>query len=124
MSGNPWATLYPAPLAVNSVYPNSAVTDKRKGFGCILLDTALNNAPPATDAVIKDSGGASISDTRWLVNSEGKFYGIGFTFDKTSDTSSTTMKATSDKIKNDGTGGRTMDGNRVQPNNDDKQWSY
>ena len=124
MDGNPWTTLCPAPLAVGPVYPASAVTEKRKGFGCILLDTALNNTPPATGAVIKDSGGATISDTRWLKDADGNFYGIGFTFDKTSDNSSTTMKAVSDKIRNKGAGGRAMDGDGVQPNEDDKQWSF
>jgi len=77
-----------------------------------------------TDALIKDSGGATITDTRWLKDTDGIFYGLGFTFDKTSDNSPTTMKAISDKIRNKGTEGRAMDGNRVQPNKDDKQWSF
>ena len=124
MDGSPWTTLCPAPLEIVPTYPTSAVTEKRKGFGCILLDTALSNILPATDAVVKESGGATIPDTYWLKDSEGRFYGVGFTFDKTSDNSTTTMKAVSDKIKNQGTEGRAMDGNRVQPNTDDKQWSF
>jgi len=97
---------------------------QRKGWGGILLDTALNNTPPASTAVVKVSGGAAISNTQWLKNTEGQFYGVGFTFDKTSDNSTTTMKAISDNIRNQGTVGRPMDGNRVQPNNDDWQWSF
>jgi len=36
------------------------------------------------------------------------------------------MKAVSDKIRNENknTEGRMMDGNRVQPNEDDREWSY
>jgi len=124
MDGNYWTTLCPAPLEIAPVYPASAVTENRKGWGCILLDTALDNTPLATDAVVKESGGAVISDTHWLKDSEGNFYGIGFTFDKSADISPTTMKAISDKIRNKGTEGRQMDGNRVQPNADDKQWSF
>jgi len=124
MDGNPWTTLCPAPLAIAPVYPTSPVTENRKGWGCILLDTLLDNTPLATDAVIKEFGGAVISDTHWLKDTEGNFYGVGFVFDKTLDNSSTTMKAVSDKIRNKGTEGRAMDGNRVQPNKDDKQWSF
>ena len=124
MDGDPWTTLCPAPLAINPVYPASAVTEKRKGWGCILLDTALDNTSPANTAVTKVSGGATISGTHWLMNAEGKAHGIGYTFDKTSDNSSTTMKTLSNSIRNHGADGRTMDGDRVQPNADDKQWSF
>jgi len=111
-------------LAFDSVYPALAVTEKRKGWGCILLDTILDNTPPAADALVKVSGGAVITDTHWLKSADGNYYGVGFTFDKTNNNSPTTMKAVSDKIRSQGTGGRQMDGNRVQPNNDDHQWSY
>ena len=124
MDGDPWTTLCPSPLVSSPVYPVSAITENRKGWGCVLLDTALDNTPPATDAVIKESGGATIFDTHWLKDSDGRFYGVGFTFDKTLDNSTTAMKAVSDKIKNQGPEGRAMDGNRVQPNADDKQWLF
>ena len=121
---DPWTTLCPAPLASDPVYPTSPVTEKRKGLGCVLLDTTLDNTPSAATAVVKESGGAPLSGIHWLEDTNGRFYGVGFTFDKTSDNSSTTMKAVSDKIRNEGSEGRTMDGDRVQPNTDDKQWSF
>ena len=124
MDGNPWTTLCPAPLLINPTYPTSPVTVKRKGWGCILLDTALGNGFHSANAVVKVSGGAVISDTHWLKNTEEQFYGIGFTFDKTSNNAQTTMKADSFQIRNEGVIGRTMDGDRIQPNNDDRQWSY
>ena len=126
MDGNWWTTLCPAPLVFDPVYPSLPVTEKRKGWGCVLLDTVLNKTtqPPAAEAVEKESGGATVSGQHWLEDSNGKFYGVGFKFDKTSDNSPTTVKAVSDKIRNEGTEGRTMDGDRVQPNTDDKQWSF
>ena len=76
--------------------------------------------------MVKESGGASISDTHWLQDPEGNFYGVEFIFDKTADNSPTTKKAVSDKIKNEnkGTEGRKMNANRTQPHIDDKEWSY
>ena len=64
-----------------------------KGWGSILLDTALTNTPPASTAVVKVSGGAVISEMNWLKNADGYFYGVGFTFDKTSNNSTTRAKA-------------------------------
>lgn len=124
MEGDWWTTLCPAPLALAPVYPDSTVNEKRKGFGCILLDTALDNTRPATDAVVKNSGGAVIFNTHWLEDTKGSFYGVGFTFDKTTDNARTTMKAISTQIRNEGAEGRQMDGNRIHPNNDDREWSY
>ena len=126
MDGNYWTTLCPAPLAIDPVYPDSFVNEKRKGFGCILFDTTLEKTDPASDAVQKESGGAIISDTYWLedATTEKNVYGVGFTFDKTSDNAQTTMKAISTQIKNQGAEGRQMDGDRIQPNNDDREWSY
>jgi hypothetical protein len=124
MDGDYWTTLCPAPIEITPTYPVSSVTEKRKGFGCVLLDTTLNNTPLATEALIKESGGAFITETYLLKDTEDNFYGVGFTFDKTLDNSPTTMKAVSDKIRNQGTEGRQMDGDRVQPNTDDKQWSF
>jgi hypothetical protein len=45
MDGNAWTTLCPAPLASGAVYPASAVAEKRKGWGCILLDTDARQWP-------------------------------------------------------------------------------
>jgi hypothetical protein len=124
MDGDWWTTLCPAPLEINPVYPAWPVSDKRKGFGCILFDTTLDGTSSATDALTKESGGAGIMETYWLKDTNAKFYGLGFVFDKTTDNTQTTMKAISNQIKNEGTEGRQMDGDRVQPNDDDRQWSY
>jgi len=126
MNGNPWTTLCPAPLAVNPAYPLAPVTAKRKGWGGILFDTALS--PVTTAAPLARIGGnAVIEDAKWLEDPEGNFYGFGFIFDKTLDNAPTTMKAFSNQIRNEsgeGKEGRQMDGNRVQPNNDDFDWSF
>ena len=128
MDGDWWTTLCPAPLEIAPVYPASPVNENRKGWGCVLLDTALDDTPPAKDAMVKTLGGVIISDEHWLKDTEGNFYGIGFTFDKSLDNSTATMEALSDKIrskiKDIFSGPRQMDGDRVQPNTDDKQWSY
>ena len=124
MKGNLWTTLCPAPLLSNPVYPTAPVTANRKGWGCILFDTALNNAYPSQIALEKFSGGAKISDIHWMTNTEGKIYGLGFIFDKTSDNKQTIMKTVSILIRNEGVSGRDMDGDRKTPNGDNKQWFY
>jgi hypothetical protein len=78
----------------------------------ILLDTDVSGAAPPAEALVKESGGAVVSGQRWLLNPFSQLHGIGFLFDKTSDSAATTVKAVSDKIRNDGSGQRQMDGNR------------
>ena len=121
---NPWTTLCPAPLAINPAYPTSPVTAKRKGWGGILFDTALNNAYPSALAVEKISGGAVISDRHWMKNTSTNLYGVGFMFDKTSNNAHTVMKTVSILIMNEGVIGRAMDGDRIAPNADDFNWSF
>ena len=126
MDGNPWTTLCPAPLAVNPAYPASPVTERRWGFGCVLFDTAVNYTPAIiTSSVTNVSENAYILGMpRWLKNEDGKAYGVGYTYVKVFDTSPITMKAVADKIRNEGTEGRAMDGDRVAPNEDDRLWTF
>jgi hypothetical protein len=121
MSGNPWTTLCPAPLADNSLFPETAVSETRKGWGCILFDTYMNTTNSANDALTVVSG-CPITNRRWFGNADG-YYGVGFDFDKTGG-SNTTLRAVADRCRNKGIQGRAMDGDRVQPNNDDKEWSF
>ena len=96
------------------------------GFGCILFDTALNYTPTViTSSVTNVSEDAYIFGMpRWLKNEDGKAYGVGYTYVKVFDTSPITMKAVADKIRNEGTEDRKMDGDRVAPNEDDKLWTF
>jgi hypothetical protein len=49
---------------------------------------------------------------------------LGFDFDKAGG-AATTMRAVADKCQNDGQGGgRQLDGNRVKPNEDNRDWSF
>jgi hypothetical protein len=75
----------------------------------------------ANDALLKTAGYPT-SDHRWFGNADG-YYGLGFDFDKAGG-AATTMRAVADKCRNDGQGGgRQLDGNRVKPNNDNRNWS-
>jgi hypothetical protein len=73
-------------LAFGAVYPASTVAEKRKGFGCILLDTDISVNVLQAETVVKESGGAAVSEPYWLFTPGNPFYGIGFLCDKTSDT--------------------------------------
>jgi len=82
----------------------------------------MNDTIDPTNALELVTGGP-IYDRNWRGNTTGKYI-IGFAYDKTSGTA-TTMKAEADNCKNkDPDGGRKLDGNRVQPSADDKEWSY
>jgi len=121
MDGNNWTTLCPAPLADNAVFPDTAAGN-RKGWGCIIFDTYMNQNNPASDALLKLSG-CPTTDHRWFGNSDG-VYGLGFDFDKTGG-AGTTMRAVADKCRNDGgSKGRQMDGDRVTPSGDNREWSF
>ena len=121
MDGNDWTTLCPAPLADNAVFPASN-PGNRKGWGCIIFDTYMNVTNSASDALTKVSG-CPTSDHRWFGNADGK-YGLGFDFDKTGG-AATTMRAVADKCRNEGVGGgREMDGNRVKPSKDNRDWPF
>lgn len=121
MDGNDWTTLCPATLADNAVFPD-ATAGNRKGWGCIIFDTFMSTTNAASDVLTKQSG-CPTSDHRWFGNTDAT-YGLGFGFDKT-DGATTTMRANADKCLNDGIGGgRELDGNRVKPNNDSRDWSF
>ena len=70
------------------------------------------------------SGSEAFTSAYWLRDADWRIYGVGFKFDKTLDNSPLTVKAAADKIRSEGAGGRQMDGDRVTPNGDDKQWSF
>ena len=121
MDGNDWTTLCPAPLAHNAVFPDVAAGN-RKGWGCIIFDTYMCGTNAATAALLKTAGCPTYGH-RWFGNDDGD-YGLGFCFDKTGG-SATTMRAVADKCRNEGSsGGRELDGNRVKPNKDDRNWSF
>ncbi len=119
----PWTTLCPAPFPQDSVFPVQTLATQTKGFGCLVLDTFLDDGVTADQALTVLSG-AGVSDVRWLRQTSGEQpYGIGFRIDKQSDTIS--VRALHDKIRSFGNGGgRCMDSDRVAPNNTDKEWSF
>ena len=125
MRGNEWTTLCPAPMANNSTYPASA--SGKKGYGCVIFDTYMNDEIPAKEALKKVSGGPT-SNHRWDGSAEEKFI-LGFDYDNTGYIP-TTMRVVGDRCRNaDPYGGRGLDVNRVAPNSTDKksenlEWSY
>ena len=74
-------------------------------------------------AVIKVSGSPTYNH-RWFGTSHGKS-GIGFSYDKTAG-AATTMRAVAKDCANEDSAnsGRALDGNRVKPNGDNREWSY
>jgi len=64
MFGNGWSTLCPAPVAF---YPD-ADPGQRKGWGCIIFDTYMDDTISATDALTMVAGGAAVTNVRWLGN--------------------------------------------------------
>ena len=121
MDGNDWTTFCPAPLANKAVFPDTTAGN-RNGWGCIIFDTYMCSTNEATDALEKTTG-CPTSDHRWFGNANGD-YGLGFDFDKTGG-AATTMRAVADKCRNEGeVGGLPMDGDRVTPGGDDREWSF
>ena len=124
MDGNPWTTLCPGPQKQNAVLP-TGTAQRGKGSGCILFDTYVDalNADPS-DALIRQSG-RSTSYHMWVENGFGSF---GLRFDFASGTGETSMRCVADKCRNvrfDALyNGRPLDGDRVSPNQDNKDWSF
>jgi hypothetical protein len=118
MFGSDWTTLCPAPVAV---FPASS-PGNRKGWGCIIFDTYMDDSYAATQAVTKISGSCSVSNFRWVDNGSGKFC-LGFDFDNTGG-GGATMRAHAFYCVNSCTLGRQLDGNRVQENGDDRDWAF
>ena len=119
----PWATLCPAPFPQDSVFPDQTLATQAKGFGCLILDTFLDDGVMA-DQTLTVLPGAGVSDVCWLRQASGEQpYGIGFRISKQSD--AINVRALHDKIRSFGNGGgRCMDSDRVAPNNTDKEWSF
>jgi hypothetical protein len=121
MDGNNWTTLCPSPMLQAQVFPTSD-PGRTYGWGCIIFDTYMNNTIAAADALTKVQG-CDTYDYQWRGTTHGKFI-LGFAYDKTSG-AATTVQANADKCKNsDPDGGRQLDGDRVKPNGDPKQWSF
>ena len=102
------------------MFPDN-ITTNRKGFGCILFDTYMCTTNAANVALIK-VGGCPTANYHWLGTTNG-YYGIGFDFDKTGG-GTTTMRAVADKCRNEGAEGRALDGDRVNPAGDNKEWIF
>jgi len=121
MGGNSWTTLCPSPMLDAAVFPTTS-PGVRKGWGCVIFDTYMNDTISAQDAVVKLSG-CPTSNFRWVGTAAGNYI-VGFDYDNTAG-SGATMRAVSDKCKNqDADGGRKLDGNRQKPNGDDRDWSF
>ena len=123
IAGNNWTTLCPAPTLANSVFPDATVPQGEKRFGCVLFDTFLDATIDPNQALTEIPRGA-VGSYFWLKqNSEEPPYGIGFHVDKSTPIATLTVNA--DLIKNVGNGGgRAMDGDRKEPNNDSITWSF
>jgi len=121
MYGNNWTTIHPAP---NNVYPESTISS-RKGAGCIIFDTYMDDSITANDALTITSG--SISTRRWIQNISYK-YGISYDFDKTGG-GTQQLHAEADNcinklsITGPSSASRKMSGDRVNYGSD-KNWSF
>ncbi|MFH1232163.1 MAG: hypothetical protein V1709_11785, partial [Planctomycetota bacterium] len=126
MKGNNWTILCPAPMVDDAVFPEPSV-DKRKGWGCVIFDTYMNDTVSADSALKKLSGG-NTSNHRWAGNSYGKFI-LGFDYEEGQNIL-TEMQAVGKECRNsDPDGGRRLDGDRIKPNDvdtkpDNKEWSF
>jgi hypothetical protein len=116
MNGDAWTTLCPAPLKQTPFYPAASVAKQSKGWGCFLLDTYLNIAVPAGEAALEPWTDAC-SGFRWLAAPEGGGCGLGFYFENPRGEGSLLL-IDAGKVRNAGTEGRKMDGDRVAPNGD------
>ena len=124
ITGTGWTTLCPATV---SVFPQDGDTvGNRKGWGCIIFDTYMDDGPnyKPDKAVTKTSGNCAITSQRWFGNEIGKF-GIGFNFDNVN-RNGATMRVIAQLCRNKVLAGlnRALDGNGIQPNGDDKQWTF
>jgi len=120
MDGNDWTTLCPAPMKESPVWPKTNPGD-RKGSGCIIFDTYMNDYWPN---VVDRLSGRSTYDHNWIDNDYGPF-GFRFKFGETGGT--TTMRADWEECRNYSHGiilGRQLDGDRKAPNKDHKEWSF
>ncbi|HUS45418.1 MAG TPA: hypothetical protein VM219_05245, partial [Phycisphaerae bacterium] len=116
-----WTTINPAP---NAAFPAVAVGG-RKGAGCIIFDTYMDESQLPNLAVQKTAGGPVVSDRRWFANGSGRYL-VSFDFESHA-AGSVTMKGEADfcKNKNPATYGSTrkLSGDR-QTYGEDKEWSF
>jgi hypothetical protein len=121
VTGKEWTTLNPAP---NAVFPQESVGG-RKGAGCIIFDTYMDESQLPNVAVQKTAGGPVVSDRRWFANGSGHYL-VSFDFESHA-AGSITMKGEADccKNKNPSTYGSTrkLSGDR-QTYGEDKAWSF
>ena len=121
MDGNDWATLCPAPMKENPVWPQSS-PGNRKGTGCIIFDTYMNYL--YWNDVIDKISGRNTYEHDWIKNNNGAF-GFKFKFGETG--GNTSMRANWEKCRNhdyDQYQGRNLDGDRVAPTKDHKDWTF
>jgi hypothetical protein len=118
-----WTVLCPSP---NALFPWEPV-GARRGAGCIVFDTYMDIGNAADEAVIVASGAGGCSPRRWFGNAAGA-YGISFDFDKRIFVGGILMRAVAEKCAANalfGWGmGSKLDGDRVAPNRDDREWDF
>ncbi len=127
--GNGWTTLCPAPEQTFPKPGSSLYTDAtgmRRGFGCVLFDTYLDESQSPAQAVSKlDGGGALDAGPRWFAGNQ--TFGIGFEF-SLMESALLTMRAHSAFCVNKGSadGRRKLDADSVAPNGDGKNldWTF
>ena len=109
MDGNPWTTLCPAfsyghPIFPYSLFPDPGSTaSPGTGWGCVLSDTYLSGVTAASDALVQLEGTA-ITDLRWINAGATGIRGIGYDYDKSSN-SSIGLRLDTSKCTNEGIGG-------------------
>jgi hypothetical protein len=114
-----WTTLCPAP---NAVFPSAS--NSKRGAGCIIFDTYMNQDNSADEAVTQIVG-TRVSARRWFAASSTDSYLVSFDFGSGG---LVTLRANADKCRSfmsmvNGKG-RKLDGNRQAPNGDKKEWSF
>ena len=115
-----WTTLNPAPTLPEPVFPQQLVS--RKGAGCIIFDTYMDDSQDPGQAVVVKTG-SGVHEQRWFPNMGGYDYLVSFDFDN----GGVTMQAEADQCLNrDPVGGadkRKLSGDR-QTYESDKEWSF
>ena len=109
MDGNPWTTLCPAFIPTESIFPCSlfpaqgTTASPGLGWGCVLSDTYLSSDTAASGALVQLEGTA-ITDVRWINAGTTGTRGIGYDYDKTSN-STIWLRVDPSKCTNAGIGG-------------------
>ncbi len=122
MHGNDWTTLCPAPMNDDPVWPDSN-PGNRYGWGCIIFDTYMNVSVVGGNALTMVTGGPTY-DHNWRGDTTYGKFALGFDYDKTGGLATNMRGVAASCRNNDPDGGREVDGDRVNPNKDDRDWSY